>query len=376
VYSILLTLSDQPLPITPTVVVEVPPTRVIPVFDPTLPAAQTGVRLQSHQPVSGVLATAEDIQRHTFEVIAGEVITLGVIPAEESALIPLVELYDPDGVPVAAVSGLNTPNTREVIIPAYPALLSGPYTAFVTAEGASFGAYSIGYGVGSSYREILRGEVLADQPAEGSAMQRGVRDAWFAVLRQGDVITAGVQVAAGSGGFEPVLELVSDTGELLGIDSISGGAGRPLLTGITIPRDGLYYFRVRAAQVDRMGGYRLIWRYVDVAPTATPPRGITRILTIKDTVAEGVYQFYPFQGRAGQQLRISVVAAFGSSLDPVVALLNSDAVVIAEGDDSDNSLNPLVYTTIPADGTYTVRVNGYLSGGDYEVLVEELVPLQ
>jgi hypothetical protein len=42
-----------------------------------------------------------------------------------------------------------------------------------------------------------------------------------------------------------------------------------------------------------------------------------------------------------------------------------------EGDDSPNSLNPYVEVTLPADGTYQIRVNGYLSSGDFRVIVAE-----
>lgn len=373
VYSVKLAFSEQPVPVTPTVIFVSTPTRVAPILTPIYPTAVFGERLANHQPVIGQLETSSDVQRHSFEAFAGEVITLGVIPAVESGLIPRVELYDPDGVPVAVVSGLTSPTSREALIPTYAAAISGPYTAFITAEGETFGEYLISYGAGSTYQDRMLGEALFDQQKEGVFDRQGTRHVWYAHLRQGDVITAAVQVTTGA--LDPILELVSETGELLGLDNRSGGVGKPLLNGVTIPRTGLYYLRVRASQFDRLGGYSLIWRYVDVAPTVTPPQGLTRVLSITDTITENAYLFYPFQGRAGQTLRISVVAEFGNSLDPVVALLDADAAILVEGDDSENSLNPQVYVAIPADGTYTVRVNGYLSAGKFDLIVEELVPI-
>ena len=69
---------------------------------------------------------------------------------------------------------------------------------------------------------------------------------------------------------------------------------------------------------------------------------------------------------------IRVVAAPGSTLDPVAALLGPDGTVIAENDDGGSNLNVRFYADLPEDGTYTVRVNGYLSSGAFELLVDAI----
>ncbi|MBC7871477.1 MAG: pre-peptidase C-terminal domain-containing protein, partial [Chitinophagaceae bacterium] len=70
-------------------------------------------------------------------------------------------------------------------------------------------------------------------------------------------------------------------------------------------------------------------------------------------------------------VRIRVLATDGTTFDPVAALLDPAGTVIAEADDSEG-LNPVMTLELPADGTYSVRVNGYLTSGAYTVLVEEL----
>jgi hypothetical protein len=89
---------------------------------------------------------------------------------------------------------------------------------------------------------------------------------------------------------------------------------------VEINRSGLYLIRVRASQASTLGPYLLIWRYINVAPTATPPPATAPIMVMADTVEENAYTFYPFQGRAGQQLIIAVEAG-SDGLDPVVALI-------------------------------------------------------
>ncbi|MBC8170255.1 MAG: PPC domain-containing protein [Anaerolineae bacterium] len=364
VYALRLDVYDVPQPVTPTLIYAPSQVPIIPALTPTIEQATVGERLEDHIPVMGKLENSEDLQRHSFEAGVGELITLAVIPALDSALIPYVELYDPEGVPVAVVSGNASPTNRQAIIPLFVAAQAGPYTAFVTAEGETSGDYMIAYGTGSTYADVMRGEALADREIQATMDRPGVREIWYAYFQQGDVITVE------AGGNNLVLELVADSGDLLGIDS---QLPRSTLQGITIPRTGLYYIRISPINLNIIGDYTVIWRYINVAPTATPQPGISRVLSISDSVAENAYQFYPFYGRAGQRLRINVIALRETPLDPVVALLNPEAEVIATGDDSEGGLNPVVYTAIPVDGTYTVRVNGYLSSGKFELVVEELI---
>jgi hypothetical protein len=89
-------------------------------------------------------------------------------------------------------------------------------------------------------------------------------------------------------------------------------------------------------------------------------------------VEEGGYRFYPFQGAAGERIRLRVTAQPGSALDSVAAVLGPEGQVLAEDDDSGGNLNPYLEVTLPADGTYTVRINGYLSSGDFVLTIERI----
>ena len=96
------------------------------------------------------------------------------------------------------------------------------------------------------------------------------------------------------------------------------------------------------------------------------------ILSATDPLPARTYLYYPFQGEAGVRVRV-VVEAQGGGLDPVAALLGPAGETIAEGDDSDGTLNPVFEALLPADGTYTVRVNAYgESAGEARVIVERL----
>lgn len=370
-YSLRLLKQDAPSPVTPTVIITPTQRPVTPVLTPTVAAAESGERMRPYTPVLDELADPDDFARHTFYAEAGEIITLGVRPLVDSALIPRVELIDPNGIPVAVITGNNSPTNRDAILSAYVAEETGPFTAFITANGQSFGGYIVGYGKGSTWEDVMRGEALHDRSNESRIETLGVRDLWYVPYVEGDLITASVMPLDGN--LDPVLELVALDGTLIGIDRNSDGPRMPRINGVRAPVTGMYIYRVWAAQPQTRGAYALVWRYIDVAPTPTPPLGTLPLLTLDDSVADQQYRFYPFQGQTGQRVRVRVIADDAAPFDPVAVLLDPQASIVAEGDDSeDGGLNPIFEAELPADGTYTVRVNGYQTGGDFTLIVEAL----
>ncbi|MEL6527725.1 MAG: PPC domain-containing protein, partial [Chloroflexota bacterium] len=130
-----------------------------------------------------------------------------------------------------------------------------------------------------------------------------------------------------------------------------------------------YLVRIYDEAGRNTGGYSLLWNYVNLASTPTPIPSQLTILSVDDTVIENNYAFYAFQGQAGQRVRIATTADDTLVFDPVIAILNPDGDIIQEADDSDGTLNPNLTFTLPEDGTYQVRVNGYLSGGRFTLTV-------
>jgi hypothetical protein len=239
------------------------------------------------------------------------------------------------------------------------------------ADGDTTGAYLIGYGGGDYWRDELRGELPRDERMETRLASPGVRDVWTLELRTGDVITAAANPGPNSL-LDPVLDLApaDDPDAVIATDANSGGGRSAYIRSATIPASGLYTLRVWAADAASSGDYVLIWRYVNVAPTATPPLALAPVMTVRDSVPDGEYRFFTFQGQAGQHVRVRVEAEPGSGFDPVAALLGPDGDLLIEVDDVDEDLNPSFTFQLPQDGSYNVRVNGYLTGGPFTVYVE------
>lgn len=372
-YSIRLLMYPVAAPITPTTAPTVTPSATFALIDPTPAPVQAGNRLESHVPVIGTINEAGDLVIHPLYASAGELLTVGIIPAEGSTLQARAEVVDPDGVVIAAGAASASPDGASVIITPIRAELDGVYQVFLTSENGTSGDYLIGYGSGSTWRNILRGPVGADQAVEGDIDQRGLRDVWFVSLGAGDIISAAVSASQGSR-LDVIVELVpvNEPDAIIAIDDNGGGGRNALINRVTIPETGVYMLRVKASQAMTTGAYTLIWRYVNRAPTATPIPAVAFVLSTQDTIEEGEYHFYPFQGRAGERIQVRLIADEDQPFDPVAALLDPQSVVLTEVDDSEDDLNPRFTYVLPEDGVYSIRVNGYLSGGAYELVVEEV----
>ena len=91
-------------------------------------------------------------------------------------------------------------------------------------------------------------------------------------------------------------------------------------------------------------------------------------MRVEDTVLARTSPLYPFQGRAGDHVRIRVLGVDG--FDPLVLLLAPDGASLIGSDDVDG-LNPIIDYVLPADGTYFVEIGGYGgTGGTMQLIIE------
>lgn len=362
-YTLRLNLRAEAVSITPTY--NITPTLIsaTPVMTPEYESAQAGERLSPEQPVRAEISAQSFVNTHSFAVNVGDIFSVAVRPAPNSPLIPHVEMIDPDGVPVATLIGNRSPIDRDVVFASVTATIEGPYTLFVTGQGGTQGEYTIAYGPSSITENISKGEVKPDQPHISALERRGAADIWHIMLGQGDLISLSVSPLDAL--VVPILELYTGDGRLIGIDGAGNGPRSPLISGVRVPQTGLYLIKIRPAEAESIGAYQLFWRYLDIGPTPTPAAGTLPLLTVSGTLNIEEYLFYPFYGYAGQRLIISVDAAEGEALDPVAAIIGIDGEIIAEGDDSPDSLNAYFAAELPESGTYQLRLNGYLSGGAF-----------
>ncbi len=363
-YRLGLTLGAAREPVTP----NIPEPTATPTATAT--AESQPDRLGDHVPVTGLLAQAGDFVRYPIVVEAGEVFTVGVSPVAGSSLRPILELYSPAGELSRRATASDSSAGGDALIPALVAPESGTFLAYVLGEANSSGEFVIAFGRGESREDIARGDAAPDTTLTGEITRRGLRDLWNLYLNRDDVITVAINPQSAT--LDPVIELVAPDGTVMARDDNSGGGRTPLLNSLRAPQTGRYSLRVTAAGGASSGVYTLVWRYVAAAPTTTPPVATVLLMSIDDVVPERTYIDYPFQGQTGQRLLIRVVAKAGSGLDPVVALLDAGGETLARADDNGSDLNPVLEYTLPASGTYFVRVDGYQSTGAFDLTVEAL----
>lgn len=186
----------------------------------------------------------------------------------------------------------------------------------------------------------------------------------------GTVVT--IHLGRLSGALDPLLTLYDPQGGIIALDDNSGGDSEAVLRNIRLFQDGVYSIQVAGAGFP--GSYRLSLLATAEPLPVTPVESRVPVMAAAGFVGAERYAFYPFQGLAGQQVEIQVIAHPGGDLDPVAVLLAPDGAEIAGGDDSPDDMNPRFSASLPADGTYTVRVTGYLSSGDFTLTVDRLMP--
>ncbi|MEZ4668441.1 MAG: PPC domain-containing protein [Anaerolineae bacterium] len=370
-YHIDLAVSLSPIPIT-TQAARLPTATATPQepLIPTIQAAVSGQPLEDHVPLLGSLERAGDFDRYSFKVVQGQLITVGVRADANSALQPRLELYDPEGSLIYTATVANSNAEGDVLIPSLLAAQNGDYVVFISGERNTSGAYIVSYGVGFSHEDVRRGITVSDQVYTNEILRRGQSELWSLDLAQDDIISAAASPLSVI--LDPYLELIAPDGTIISTDDNSGGGRDAFIASARAPISGRYRLRLSAARAAADGQYTLVWRIINRAPTATPAPGTVLLMSYQDIMPENVYQFYPFYGEAGARVSIRVRAESGSTLDPVAVLLAPDGSEIAAGDDGANDLNPNFTASLPASGTYQVRVNGYLSRGAFTVTVEQV----
>lgn len=324
----------------------------------------------------GILAEPTQTLTFTLNLQAGQTITLGASPTIGSDARLQIELRDPSGALIANATSASLDTRPTALIRRLQVAESGLYRLLVSAYDGQTGGFIISYdaadATGGNWLNIQRPSPPFGARQAAELNYHGQRDVWPVTLRAGDIITVGVTPAEASL-LDPVVDIVAEANPtaILASDTDGGSNRAALIRDFPVPADGVYLIRVRANRAETTGDYGLIWRYVNAAPTPTAPPAAYPLLVQRDSVADGAYNFYPFYAHAGQTVQVYVEALDGV-FDPVAALIAPDGAVLAEVDDSDGTLNPRFVYTLPADGTYQVRVNGYLSGGAFRVRVEAL----
>jgi hypothetical protein len=136
-------------------------------------------------------------------------------------------------------------------------------------------------------------------------------------------------------------------------------AAQGSISSTLIARAGTYYVFVvrRDGPNQTAAGDFKITLQGTVNPAATgAPAALIYGQAVTGTISNDIYQLrYPFQATKGVQVTVTMNAGTGSTLDPMVGLVDAKNNLLGVNDDAAKGLkNASITVTIPEDGQYTV----------------------
>ena len=221
--------------------------------------------------------------------------------------------------------------------------------------------------------------------ADGSITPAGDVDWWMmGGAAVSDLVFAFVDTSPSSLSTDSQLNVyANDTTTLIEFDDDDGPGLSSVVAGAVVPQAGNVYYRINeynddgeitpylmfVTQLDPATDSAAETEPNDSAATATPITAVMMTGQIVSTVAADV-DYYSFYAPAGRNVAVSMdddPEDNGNLFDSTLEILDTDgSTVLASGDNnSGNAGNAAGGITIPADGTYYVRVaDGELGDGD------------
>lgn len=160
----------------------------------------------------------------------------------------------------------------------------------------------------------------------------------------GDVVVIRLE----SDDFDPMIELLDASGDVINSDDDSGGSLNAELI-FTVPSDGSYTIRVTSISSSPSGSFVLRLRELEVQTIAfdTP-------VTVETDGTESFH--FQFDAKAGSVVNIAGISEDDS--DMRLTLNNPAGETVAEDDDGGEGVDPLIRRALlPEDGTYTVLLS-------------------
>ncbi|NLX10300.1 MAG: hypothetical protein GXY36_11640 [Chloroflexi bacterium] len=384
-----------------------PPPVVTDSAEPVLPADYEGLPTISFgATVEGTITPEKFADFYVFLGEAGETITIDLVSLNEgeaNALDPTLILLDDARIPLAenddVVAGQQRNSRLEFTLPrtTYYVIVA---TRFDQDQGTSNGPYALTLSAGAA------GEIEAEATAEVGESFEEEKEPVLLDLLAPSLLETGTPIQATLGTGPELYTFTADEGDVIdlaatadpGLDvgliladadlneivSSSGGT----LAGVRIPATGAYLVMLtpRFGPAETVtGGYILALAGVDEAAAGAEAADGPRALAYGET-AEGVIddetvsEIYTFTGAAGDQVRITMEAAEGSTLDCYLQLQDANGEILDANDDIDPGIvrDSRIEMELPAAGEYVILVSRYVgndaatTSGAYVLRLEQI----
>ncbi|PJF45148.1 MAG: hypothetical protein CUN55_00435 [Phototrophicales bacterium] len=321
-------------------------------------------RIRIGSTVSGTLSGDASFNLYAFEGAADQ--EIAITPDPRTTFQPLLVLYDSSFTELARA---QPSNALRISLPA----ADWYFVAAAIPE----------LGVGGTFGFSVLDQAPAAQPAlgedeliYGNTVRGTITDA-IPIVRYrfagniGDPIT--ISMATVSGDLDAYLLLVDASGNIIAEDDNSGNNTDAQLS-LELPSTSDYFIiATRRGQETGLTSGEFVLALTSSAPprvgsVSRPPVpeefvGLSTIdigSTVTGRISNAVYQeFYVFYGEAGDALTITLEAAEGSELDPLLILLDQNRIPVDENDDDGDSQNSRLDVTLPQTGYYAIVATRY-----------------
>ena len=339
------------------------------------------LQLQSGEGYSGNFAAFGQQDTYTFAAAAGTDIEASMGLAGDSSIVPVIDLYAPNGNLLASEQS-DFSSGGIALISEISAPTSGTYTLVASNDSAATGNYNISVATfpGTQSEDPLDnvgGPINSGQIASGYI--NGQLDAYSIVADAGGTIVVSMGSTDPSpGGFEPKIILFGPDGAFLDSDAANYDRGSAVVLD-AVPVAGTYY--VVAETANGLGGnYDLTIVSVPGPQVADSMDGAGGAITNGQDISgslNGQIDAFSFTASGGATLGasvgttdggLSVVSPQVDLFDPTGSLLDSD-----NGNGSGGSFAS-VTATATIDGTYYVLVYGAvgysLGSAEYDLTIQ------
>jgi hypothetical protein len=306
-----------------------------------------------------------DLDSWTLTVNAGDFIQLSMAQTSGN-LNPEIRLLSPTGEVLAHT--YTGGSSTELIV--YDAQVSGTYRVIVgDYQANSSGEYVI------RLAQVPQ-DFFVTEDDEGGDLTNGANhigsipladlDQWSFTANEGDFIH--LTAAQTSGNLNPLMRLISPTGDVVGL-AYTGGASIEIILA-DAPMSGTYRVVVSDYQTNSVGDYVL--RLAQAPPTFVVPSGdeggnlINGVKQLGD-IPLGDLDQWSFTVDAGNFIHIAMGQTSGN-LNPLIRLISPAGDVVGLSYTGGASTQ-LVVNSAPESGTYRVIVGDYQvnSKGEYEL---------
>jgi len=217
---------------------------------------------------------------------------------------------------------------------------------------------------GSEWEQVAYDESAMNPGTAGSSAMQVFEDGLFLAVENN---INGLQVLWTAGGSLWIPVSLAGFGD-------KNNKGPYFDNGMTVFNEHLYI----ASNNLVMGGGVFVWRGNEMGEAVDKPSIHRGSINVSQEVTDELNETseahdWTFEGSAGQRVTIHCTAAPGDDTDPRINLLGPGGELLANDDDSGSGWNALIANFgLPADGTYTIRVDvwGFGTGG-YTLILDE-----